>query len=420
MELRLSKGTKDYLPEEQIVRERIKSSLKCVFERFGFAPLETPIIEMRDVLTSKYAGGAEILKEMFTLTDQGGRELGLRYDLTVPLARVIGMNPELRFPFKRYEMGRVFRDGPIKLGRLREFWQCDVDVIGSDDLFYDAELIALAAAGLQELGVDAYVEVNSMKLLRTILRECNVPDDRFDDVILSLDKLKKIGESGVRAELKDKGIDEALFDRLFSFFADSDFDRIGSLLYDKEGLSDLREIFSYLERLGVDADVRFVPSLARGLQYYTGMVFEAFLKDSEMNSSVCGGGRWDGMIGDMIGRDCVPAVGFSFGLDALYAAMADDVRRSVIDAYIVPIKIPGECIRILSAFRARGVKCDMDKKGRGISKNLDFANREGIPFVVIVGPDEFEKGVVKLKDMRSGDESLLALDEAADIVSKTL
>lgn len=424
MKLTLSKGTKDYLPEEQIVREKIKAKLKNVFERYGFSPLETPIIEMREILTSKYAGGAEILKEMFTLTDQGKRELGLRYDLTVPLARVIGMNPNLRFPFKRYEMGRVFRDGPIKLGRLREFWQCDIDVVGSDNVYFDAEMLCLACEGLTEIGIDSYIEVNNRKLINGIIEDAGISKGDAEAVILSIDKLKKIGEAGVKKELFGKGINEKYFEKLFSFFKDESIDAIENKIKSdvgKEGIDELKQIFTYVNKMKPFADIRFVPSLARGLAYYTGMIFEGFAKESKMTSSICGGGRYDDMVGAFAGKDKIPTLGFSFGLDTIYAAIKSDQQKStVVDVYIVPIKTFDECLPILAQFRSENIRCDIDVKQRSPSKNLNFANKEGIPYVLIIGKKELDNKIVKLKDMATGKEEELSIKEAIGTITSHL
>ena len=193
VELSLLKGTNDHLPEEQVLREKILEIIKEVFQLFGFRPLSTPILEMWDILSSKYAGGAEILKETYRLTDQGNRELGLRYDLSVPLARLVGMNPRLGKPFKRYEIGPCFRDGPIKKGRYREFIQCDADIIGVASTLADAECLALAQHLFSRMGLDVYLEVNNRKLLTGILLSAGVPEPLLNTTILSVDKLKKIG-----------------------------------------------------------------------------------------------------------------------------------------------------------------------------------------------------------------------------------
>jgi len=178
MKLMNARGVRDFPPEEKILRNRVMDSLRYAFERYGFVPLETPIIEREEVLASKYAGGDEILKEMFRFTDQGKRKLALRYDLTVPFARYVGMNPTMKMPLKRYAMGRVFRDGPIKLGRYREFWQCDADIVGAKSMLADAECIKIAQLFFKSVGFDVKIEVNNRKLIDGILEAAGVPSDK--------------------------------------------------------------------------------------------------------------------------------------------------------------------------------------------------------------------------------------------------
>ena len=206
VELQNPKGTKDFPPEEKIKRDILLLTLKRIFERFGFLPLETPIIDRLDVLSAKYAGGAEILKETFTLKDQGQRELGLRYDLTVPMSRFVGMNPTLKLPFKRYELGPVFRDGPIKKGRMRQFWQCDVDTVGTKNMLADAEFIQLTQAFFKEIGLKVRIEVNSRKILDGIMESLNIPEEKKFCVITAIDKLKKVQLRDIEAELAEAGI----------------------------------------------------------------------------------------------------------------------------------------------------------------------------------------------------------------------
>ena len=201
MDIPVLKGTRDYLPNEQIIREKIVGILIDKFKKYGFKPMETAILEYYSVLASKYAGGEEILKETYKLTDQGGRQLGLRYELTIKLAKVIGLNPMIRFPFKRYEIGKVFRDGPVKTGRLREFTQCDVDVVGVKSMAADAEFIAMTFDIFKEIGLDVKVLVNNRKLLNGIMEYVEIPEDKRISTILSLDKLDKIGKDGVIEEL---------------------------------------------------------------------------------------------------------------------------------------------------------------------------------------------------------------------------
>ncbi|MFW9905267.1 MAG: ATP phosphoribosyltransferase regulatory subunit, partial [Candidatus Thorarchaeota archaeon] len=332
VDLSLLKGTNDHLPEEQVLREKILDTIKEVFQLYGFRPLTTPILEKWEILSSKYAGGAEILKETYRLTDQGNRELGLRYDLSVPLSRLVGMNPRLKKPFKRYEIGPCFRDGPIKKGRYRVFIQCDADIIGVSSTLADAECLALAHHLFTKLGLEVYLEVNNRKLLTGILIAAGVPEPLLNTAILSVDKLKKIGIDGVREELKSKNVPLDAIDKIYTYF-----DYKGSYLeilaqlepritneIGKEGIAELRELYYFLELFSIADEVKLLYSLARGLEIYTGTVFEAFLKEPGIiNSSLCGGGRYDKIIGKFLGsEDQYPATGISFGLDIIYDAVA--------------------------------------------------------------------------------------------------
>ncbi len=417
MELQLPKGTRDFPPEEKLLRDELVGALKGVFERYGFNPLETPMFERFDVLGAKYAGGDEILKETFRFTDQGKRDLALRYDLTVPFARFVGMNPQLKLPFKRYAVGRVFRDGPVKLGRYREFYQCDADVVGSRSMLADAECIRVALAGFTALGIPVTISINNRKLLEELLEKGGVKKEKAVEAMLVLDKLKKVGLDEVKKELKEKGIQEDSLSFVVELStqestAQEKISKVKEFLgSESEGLQELEELFSYLD--GVE-NLEFDPALSRGLAYYTGTVFEGFTQGSEVASSVCGGGRYDTMIGELLGRGALPAVGFSFGLEPIMDVLKGkkDLKKTLVKVFAIPIKNPEKVIPIVERLRAEGSNAEMDLNGRSISKNLDYANSYGIPYVLICGPKELEQGKVKLKDMASGEESLLTVEEA--------
>jgi len=420
MELQLPKGVRDFPPEEKLLRDELVGALKSVFERYGFNPLETPMFERFDVLGAKYAGGAEILKETFRFKDRGGRDLALRYDLTVPLARFVGMNPQLKLPFKRYAVGRVFRDGPIKLGRYREFYQYDADVVGSSSMLADAECVRVALAGFRALGIPVTINVNNRKLLEELLAKGGVKKSKAIEAMLVLDKIKKVGLGEVKKELKEKGIPEKSVDFIVTLSTQkgNNNEKIGKvkefLGKETEGLQELEGLFSYLE--GVE-DVEYDPALSRGLTYYTGTVFEGFVQGSTVTSSVCGGGRYDQMVGELLGRGELPAVGFSFGLEPIMDVLAERGRekaKTLTKAYVIPIRNAQECVPIVERLRDAGVNAEMDLNGRAISKNLDYANAYSIPYVLICGPKELEQGKVKLKVMASGEESLVTVDEAIE------
>ncbi len=425
VELSLLKGTNDHLPEEQVLREKILEIIREVFQLYGFRPLTTPILEMWDILSSKYAGGAEILKETYRLTDQGNRELGLRYDLSVPLSRLVGMNPRLKKPFKRFEIGPCFRDGPIKKGRYREFIQCDADIIGVASTLADAECLALAHHLFSKLGLEVYLEVNNRKLLTGILFAAGVPEPLLNTAILSVDKLKKIGIDGVSEELKTKNIPLNVIDEIYGYFnykgsyleiLDQLEPRIKNKI-GKEGISELRQLYHYLQLFNIANEVKLLYSLARGLEIYTGTVFEAFLKEPGIiDSSLCGGGRYDKIIGKFLGsEDQYPATGISFGLDIIYDAVAARWPRkpSVTDVYLVPIgdQTFDQIVKLTSQLRESNIRAEFDLLNRNLSKNLDYANRHQIPFVIILGERDLSDKCVTLRVMKDGTEQKIDLNK---------
>ncbi|MFH1246820.1 MAG: ATP phosphoribosyltransferase regulatory subunit, partial [Candidatus Micrarchaeota archaeon] len=282
------RGMRDLLFEDKIQRDEIVGVLKNVFELYGFNPWETPALERWEVLSSKYAGGAEILKESYKLEDQGGRKLGLRYDLTVPMCRVIAGNSSMPMPIKRYAIASVWRDGPIKLGRFREFVQCDVDLAGPKSGLADAEVISLTCDVFKQLGIDYVVKVNNRKLLEGLLESLGVESKNVESVILTIDKLAKIGSPGVEKELIEKGLSISLSKKITSVFQeleDGYFEEVfakceklvGKNEKAKQGLTELEEVFDFLVSFQVEnitTKVLVDISLARGLSYYTGTVFE--------------------------------------------------------------------------------------------------------------------------------------------------
>jgi histidyl-tRNA synthetase len=408
MELQLPRGMRDFPPEEKILRDEVISVLKGIFELYGFSPLETPVVERWEVLSAKYSGGEEILKETFKLTDQGGRQLGLRYDLTVPLARFVGMNPTIKRPFKRYQIGTVYRDGPIKKGRTREFYQCDADIVGSSSPLADAECVQLALDVFEKLGIDVEVKINNRKVLYELAQAAEIPEELTEAAILSLDKLEKIGPDGVLREMIERGIARTSAERFLSGAQDREALKKG------DGYRELEPVLSALR----DPRVVWTPSLARGLSYYTGTIYEVYAKNSSVTGSLAAGGRYDNMIGQFLGgSEKIPAVGISFGLEPILEVLKEKhpnriMRKTVTQVYVIPFKtLLAEGRAICQQLRRAGIKTDMDFSAKGISDGLKYANAYEIPFVVIVGPDEVAAGKVKLRDMRSGEEKLLTVDE---------
>lgn len=432
MELLPPKGMRDFLPSGASRREWIADTLKVVFKKYGFVPLETPVAERFEVLSSKFAGGEEILKETYRFSDQGQRELGLRYDLTVPLARVFAGNPQLPKPFKRYQIAPVFRDGPLKKGRFREFVQCDVDTLGVASVLAEAELLALASQAFVALGLPVVLKVNNRKLLNGLLEDAKVPKEKQAGALLSLDKLEKIGSTAVLAELeKDRGITAVVGKKLLTVFEKTGtgpkaLTTLGKTMKSaegKEGVEELRCLFDFLEAFGVHT-AEFIPSLSRGLNYYTGTVYEAFLapdSGSTISSSLAAGGRYDKMIGDFSGKnEPVPAVGISFGLDVIGEALVEkeqdkpDAAKDKSGAKIFVIAVgdtQADCIKVSQELRQSGISVLMDLAGRGLSKNLQWASKQGIPFVVIVGEAEVKAGKYTLRDLKAGMEKKLTLNQ---------
>jgi len=421
MKLMNAKGTRDFLPQEKILRNNIVNKLIKVFERYGYLPLETPIVERLDVLSAKFAAGeaSDAMKEIFKLKDQGGRDLGLRFDLTVPFCRFIGMNPNLKMPFKRYQIGRVYRDGPIKLGRYREFWQCDVDIAGSKNMISDAEIIKLTLDVFKELELNSYLEVNNRKLLQGLLIDCGVDESKLEKAIIIIDKLNKIGNEGISNELKEIGLTDIIINKIIEIFniKGNDYE-IFEILEQKavsalaiEGLNELKELFSYIDCEDVVLNI----TLARGFAYYTGTLFEGYLRDSEIKSSMCGGGRYDKMIGDYLDNNQnIPSMGISFGLEVITEAMKLQglgKKKSVSKVYIVPIGCVKQSLDIAEQLRDYGINVDFDVIGRSISKNMKYADSVGVPYVIFIGEEELKQQKVKLRDMKSGEEKLMSVDE---------
>ncbi len=414
MKLASPPGTKDYLPEEQILRNELFDMLKRTFERYGFNPLETPVLEFIETLTSKYAGGAEIVKQIFSLKDRAGRMLGLKYDQTVPMCRVLATNPQLARPFKRYQMDRAWRE---EFGtRYREFWQCDVDTVGVKSMAADAEFLAIYQDVFDQLNIPIIIKVNNRKLLNDILKRAGIPENQLTGAILSIDKFEKIGETGVIKDAKERGIGEVQIKKALKLLnlKGSNDAKIAALskAIKSEGLTEIKELLKYAKLLKIK-NVEFTPSLARGLEYYTGTVYEVFWKERPDKLSLAGGGRYDNMIGAFLGsKEQVPAVGTTIGLSRIYDILVQKKAKrksTLVKAFVIPINQNAVAMRIADELRKGGVNTDLDLIGRSPGKNLDYANKLGIPYVVFVGEQEVKAKKYKLRDMISGKEEMLTV-----------
>lgn len=409
------KGTQDYLPEAEVIRRKIRRALEDTFIQYGCKPLETPILNYTELMASKYGGGAEILEEMYTLSDRGERDLSLRYDLTIPFAKVIAMNPSIRMPFKRYEIGKVFRDGPIKTGRFREFTQCDVDIVGVESQIAEAELMEMALSAFNKLDLKIAIQYNNRKLLSGMLEMFEVPSEQMSAVILVLDKIEKVGVKAVKKELSELGLSLTVVDSIEHFLTDVEnttisyfepFIKVNENI--EQGIKELTSLESFLKYLKISEQCVFNPFLARGLEIYTGTVYELFLVAQTIKSSIGSGGRYDNAIAGLLGTDqSFSTVGISFGLDVIYTALSlkdtAALEPSLIDYYIIPMNTLKESLLVATEFRQQGYNVELDMSNKKIGKALDRANREGIRNVIIVGENEVERNQITVKNLETGE-----------------
>lgn len=426
IELKNVKGTYDYLPNEQRIRNFINETLKEIFEKYGYQPLETPIICYYDLLAGKYDESNDLLNEIYKLTDQGKRKLGLRYDLTVPFAKCITITKDLRLPFKRYEIGKVFRDGPVKTGRDREFIQCDVDVVGISGQMIEAELISLFIEGYNKLGIDVIVRYNSRNLMSGLIIDQGISSELVSNVITIIDKLDKINENELLKEFNNLNIDNGKAINLLNIFK-LNLDELNEKYQNttneliKKGLFELNELESYIS--DYKDKTKFVATLARGQEYYTGNVFEVYSKNNELSCSLGGGGRYDNMITNFINDgNMYPAVGISFGLSTIYEILKNKEEfknKSLIDIYIIPMNTKKESLSLANRLRTLGYKVDLEMNDKKVKKCFEFANKENIPYVIVLGEDEIKNNYFNLKNMVTGEQFKIdQIDQIKDIIKR--
>lgn len=425
MELRNVKGTTDYSPKEQYIRNYISDTLKSVFEKYGFKPLQTPLLCYYDLLALKYDEDNDILKEVYKVTDQGNRNLALRYDLTVPFAKYIAMNPNTRLPFKRYEIGEVFRNGPVKLGRDREFIQCDVDSVGIEGQLVEAEFVALYVEAYKKLGINVVIKYNNRKFLSGIIIEAGISEELVTDTITIIDKFEKMTRPELEKEFQKIGLNNEQIEKLFMYLnmnADELIKIENSNETLAEGIQELETLKQYISELGLLEYVQFSPSLARGQEYYTGTVYEVYVKDGSITSSIGGGGRYDKMITDFIGNGMkYPAVGVSFGLNVIYEILKDRKEfseKALTDIFIIPMGTEIQCLKIAQNLRNAGYKVEVEMKSKKMKKALDYANNENIPYVLILGEDELTNNCITLKDMNNKTQEQINLDNLTEKIKK--
>ena len=421
IELRNVKGCADYSPREQYIRNYISDTLKKVFEKYGFKPLQTPILCYYDLLALKYDEENDILKEVYKVTDQGNRNLALRYDLTVPFAKFIAMNPNTKLPFKRYEIGEVFRNGPVKLGRDREFIQCDVDSVGIEGQLTEAEFVALYVEAYKNLNIDVIIKYNNRKFLSGIIIEAGIAEELVTDTITIIDKFEKMTKQELEKEFAKIGLTDEQIEKLFMYL-NMDANQLINIESKNEvlteGINELNTLKEYIEKLDLIDYVQFSPSLARGQEYYTGTVFEVYVKDGSITSSIGGGGRYDKMITDFIGNGTkYTAVGVSFGLNVIYEILKgreEFAEKALTDIYIIPMGTEIECLKIAQTLRKAGYKTEVEMKNRKMRKALDYANVEHIPYVFILGEDELSNNYITVKNMIEKTQTQISIDNIVE------
>ncbi len=429
IEPRLLKGFKDYGPLEQLTRQQVFSKIQTVFERFGFLPLSTPVLEYKEILMGKYGDDEKLV---YSFKDNGDRDVAMRYDLTVPLARYVAQNQgQLTFPFKRYQIQPVWRaDNPQK-GRLREFYQCDVDAVGTSSPLADAEAVAALAQCYEEIGIEDYeIRINDRRLFKVFEQLANQSDEQTTQIIRSIDKVRKIESSGVIEELKGKGINAdglAVVEKWLNLpEGNAAFEQIISI---SSGLTDvvgeLRKLIELIIQQGVSGDKIIVdPWLARGADYYTGTIIEVFWKSQMQLGSIGGGGRYDGLI-DQFSNQILPAVGASIGIDRFFETayeMGIFKAEFAIKALIINLdeNLLNTYTGLAADLRAQGVNVELYYETAKLDKQFKYAESKNIPYAIIIGEEEAKSGKAQLKNLQTREQEELSIEQIIEKLVKTL
>lgn len=448
----IPKGTRDFSPAEMVKRNYIFDLIKEVFRLYGFQPIETPAMENLSTLTGKY--GEEGDKLLFKILNSGDfiskvseelldeknsnkltpkiSEKGLRYDLTVPFARfVVQYQNEITFPFKRYQIQPVWRADRPQKGRYREFYQCDVDVIGSNSLLNEVELVQIIDDVFKRLKINTIVKINNRKILAGIA-EVIGENDRIIDITVAIDKLDKIGLEKVNAELAEKGVSNEAIEKLQPILALQGNSvektvQLEGILASSEtgikGVNEIKKLFSYIDNLSLQTEVELDLTLARGLNYYTGAIFEVKAKDFEIGS-ICGGGRYDDLTG-IFGLPNVSGVGVSFGAERIYDVLTQmnlfpPKSSETTKVLFVNFgeKEEAYCLPVLAELRKNGINAEIFPDNAKMQKQMNYANKKEIPFVVLAGETEIQAKSFTLKNMESGEQHSVNADELINILSR--
>jgi histidyl-tRNA synthetase len=435
----LPKGTRDFLPDQMVKREYIFNTIRKVFRIYGYAPIETPALEKLDTLTGKY--GDEGDKLLFKILNNGDflakadeesleerdsyglitsiSKRGLRYDLTVPFARFVVMNQnELTFPFKRYQIQPVWRADRPQKGRYREFYQCDADVIGSDSLMYEAEFLHIYDEVFHQLGIPVKIRINNRKVLAGMAKEINA-EKKFAPITVAIDKWDKIGRDGVAKELQKIGLEKAQVLALLNLLDKNDLKKLKTLLNNKKGKEGIGELIDVFRMAGEDSfhnEVVFDPTLARGLDYYTGCIFEVVATEADMGS-IGGGGRYAELTA-VFGLKDLSGVGISFGAERIFDIMdKQDLFPVELSAgpellFVVFDALAHEkAIEYARELRKKGLRLDVYPEPTKPGKQMKYADQSDIPFVALLGSRELEDKTITLKHMKSGEQKTVKFEE---------
>lgn len=434
-------GVLELLPGQQMAFQRMLDEIRAGYERFGFLPVETPALELTDILLTKSGGETE--RQVYYVQSSGAWEqrqrikMGLRFDLTVPLARYVAQHEgHLTFPFRRYQIQRVYRGESAQRGRFREFYQCDIDVVGKDtlSLIHDAEIPAVVHHVFERLEIGAFtIHINNRKLLLGLLDALGVDSSTVRTLVLrEIDKLAKVGPEKVAAALtEDIGLTPEAADGIMQFVsidgaAREVMERLEHMNIDspefQQGLAELRTVVQEAGGFGIpESDLVIDVSIARGLDYYTGTVYETFLDDHPEIGSICSGGRYDNLAGHFT-RSRLPGVGISIGATRLFSQLSDlglieppPARTQVLVTLFDP-DLLHDCADVAGRLRGDGIDTEMVLEKRKLGKQLKYAQRQGIRFVTILGPDERDRGTVRLKDLATTRQYEVQLDALSDLV----
>jgi len=404
------KGFRDFLPETMVVRNYVKNLLISVFENYGFEPLETPSLEYASTLMGKYGNEGEKLVYMFD--DKGGRRVGLRYDLTVPTAKVLAIYPEIPLPFKRYQLQNVWRADNTQKGRYREILQCDIDTFGTKSPIADAEIVAVIYTALKKLDFKKFsIRINSRTVLKNILTQSGIENNQ-NSALQSLDKFQKIGEDGVRKELISKDFSQVQISNLFKYIKIAQPD------------ANLQAVFTAIKTFGIpETAYTFDPTMIRGLDYYTGTIFETYVEEPKIGA-ITGGGRYDTLIKSLGGPD-IPAAGTTLGLDRIVDCIIELNLLPNLPKTKVKVMVANfgqdtlaQSLELTSLLRQNNIPTIFYPDEEKIGKQFKYASSKNIPFVTLIGSDEAAKNEVTLKNLATGEQKTFAQDEIVNFMLK--